>query len=99
MLNLIFHKEFMQNFEWLEKYVISYELIFKQFRGKYTILGVLPIGHRSENINYRNVASVKSSSKLHVIRFLIGLLQLCHRYKSKLKIVNSSGKSAEIVPF
>src|SRR3954447_6567688 len=38
-----------------------------------TILGVLPIGHRSENINYRNVASVESSSKLHVIRFLIGL--------------------------
>lgn len=92
-----------------------------------TILGVLPIGHRSENINYRNVASVESSSKLHVIRFLIGLwlftgsfrlilssdffivgiiefiiglLLLCHCYKSKLKIVNNSGKSNEIeVPF
>ena len=92
-----------------------------------TILGVLPIGHRSENISYRNIASVESSSKLHIIRFLIGIwlftgsfrlmtssnflvlgviefilgfLLLCHCYKSKIKIVNNSGKSTEIeVPF
>jgi transposase len=31
------HKEYMQNFVWLEKYVISYLLIFKQFKGKYII--------------------------------------------------------------
>ena len=92
-----------------------------------TILGILPIGHRSENISYRNISSVESSSKLYIIRFLIGLwlftesfrliassnffvvgvvelilgfLLLCHRYKSKLKITNNSGKSTEIeVPF
>jgi len=92
-----------------------------------TLLGIFPIGHRSENINYRNVSSVESSSKLHIIRFLIGLwlftgsfrlilssnffelgiieliiglLLLGHCYKSKLKIVNNSGKSTEIeVPF
>lgn len=40
---------------------------------KNTVLGFLPIGHRSENITLRNIASVKSSSKIHVIRLLLGL--------------------------
>lgn len=37
-----------------------------------TFLGCLPIGHSSENISYRNISSVKSSSKLHVLKFFIG---------------------------
>ncbi|WP_048882940.1 hypothetical protein [Bacillus sp. 445_BSPC] len=40
---------------------------------KNTVFGFLPIGHRSENITLRNIASVKSSSKIHVIRLLLGL--------------------------
>ena len=38
-----------------------------------TLMGVLPIGRNTENIIYRNIASVHSTSKLYVIRFLIGL--------------------------
>ena len=38
-----------------------------------TLMGVLPIGRNTENVIYRNIASVNSTSKLYVIKFLIGL--------------------------
>jgi hypothetical protein len=113
-------------FFWLPtKFKITNKRLLVESRN--TILGILPIGHRSENISYRNISSVESSSKLYIIRFLFGLwlftgsfrliassnffvvgvvelilgfLLLCHCYKSKIKIVNNSGKSTEIeVPF
>ncbi|PFO08682.1 hypothetical protein COJ85_02955 [Bacillus sp. AFS076308] len=39
-------------------------------KSKYTIFGFLPIGHHSENISYRSISSVKSSSKIHIFRLL-----------------------------
>ncbi|MED4587683.1 hypothetical protein [Priestia flexa] len=40
---------------------------------KNAFLGFIPYGHNTEDIIYRNISSVQSSSKLHPIRFLIGL--------------------------
>jgi hypothetical protein len=42
-------------------------------KSKHTIFGFLPIGHRSENIHFRSISSVQSSSKIHIFRFLIGM--------------------------
>ena len=42
-------------------------------KSKHTIFGFLPIGHRSENIHYRSISSVQSSSKIHIFRLLIGM--------------------------
>lgn len=59
-------------FFWLPtKFIITDKRILVE--SKNTIFGLLPIGQRSENIRYRNISTVKSSSKIHVIRLLLGL--------------------------
>jgi hypothetical protein len=59
-------------FFWLTThFVISNKSLL--IKSKQTIFGILPIGQRSENIHYRSISSVHSSSKINIVRLLIGV--------------------------
>ena len=36
------------------------------------MFGILPIGQREETINFRSISSVQQSSKIHIIRLILG---------------------------
>ncbi|KYG33413.1 hypothetical protein [Priestia endophytica] len=58
-------------FFWLPTYfLISNKRV--SIHSRNAILGILPLGTSGEDLTYRSISSVKTSTKLHIFRFLIG---------------------------
>ena len=58
-------------FFWLKtKFMLTNSNI--QIKSPNTLFGILPIGQREETINLRSISSVQKSSKIHIIRLILG---------------------------
>ena len=71
-------------FFWLTtKFIITSRSLL--IKSPNTVFGILPVGHREENISYRNISSIQQSSRVHIIRLLLGI----YLFTSSFRLVHS----------